>query len=46
LVNGDQKNFLQGSEPALDHLAGQRATVTGTLNGDTIKVSSAAPIEQ
>lgn len=46
LVNGDQKNILQGSEPALDHLAGQRASVTGTLNGDTIKVSSVAPIEQ
>jgi hypothetical protein len=41
LVNGDQKNILEGNELALDHLAGQRATVTGTLNGDTIKVSSA-----
>jgi hypothetical protein len=46
LINGDQKNILQGSEPAIDHLAGQRATVTGTLNGDTIKVSSVGPIEQ
>jgi uncharacterized low-complexity protein len=41
LVNGDQKNILEGNEVQLDHLAGQRATVTGTLNGDTIKVSSA-----
>jgi hypothetical protein len=44
LVNGDQKNILEGNELALDHLAGQRATVTGTLNGDTIKVSSATAI--
>jgi hypothetical protein len=42
LVNGDQKNILVGNEVELDHLAGQRATVTGTLNGDTIKVSSVA----
>ncbi|HEX4425066.1 MAG TPA: hypothetical protein VH079_06690 [Terriglobales bacterium] len=42
LINGDQKNILEGDEIALDHLAGQRATVTGTLNGDTIKVSSVA----
>jgi hypothetical protein len=42
LVNGDQKNILEGKEVELDHLAGQRATVTGTLNGDTIKVSSVA----
>jgi hypothetical protein len=40
LVNGDQKNILEGNEIALDHLAGQRATVTGTLNGDIIKVSA------
>ncbi len=46
LINGDQKNILQGSQPALDHLAGQRATVKGTLNGDTIKVSSAVALEQ
>jgi hypothetical protein len=42
LVNGDQKNILEGNEAALDHLAGQRVTVTGTLNGNTIKVSSVA----
>lgn len=42
LINGDQKNILEGNEIALDHLAGQRATVTGTLNGDTIKVSAVA----
>jgi hypothetical protein len=42
LVNGDQKNILEGNEAVLDRLAGQRVTVTGTLNGNTIKVSSAA----
>jgi hypothetical protein len=41
LVNGDQKNILEGNENALERLAGQRATVTGTLGGNTIKVTSA-----
>jgi hypothetical protein len=40
LVDGDRKNILEGNEAALDRLAGQRVTVTGTLNGNTIKVSS------
>jgi hypothetical protein len=44
LVNGDQKNTLEGNELALDRLAGQRASVTGTLSGDTIKVTAAAAI--
>jgi hypothetical protein len=42
LVNGDQKNFLEGNEIALDRLAGMRATITGILSGTTIKVTSAA----
>jgi hypothetical protein len=42
LVNGDQKNILEGNDAALDRLAGQRVTLTGTLNGNTIKVSSVA----
>lgn len=41
LVNGDQKNILEGNEVVLDRLAGMRATITGTLSGNTIKVSSA-----
>ena len=45
LVNGDQKNILEGNEAALDHLAGQRVTVKGTLAGDTIKVSSVSAVE-
>lgn len=45
LVNGDQKNILEGNELALDHLAGQRVTVKGTLAGDTIKVSSVSAVE-
>ena len=42
LVNGDRKNILEGDENILERLAGQRATITGTLSGNTIKVSSAA----
>jgi len=42
LVNGDQKNILEGNENLLDRLAGQRVAVTGTLIGNTIKVTSAA----
>jgi hypothetical protein len=45
LVNGDQKNVLEGDEIALDHLAGQRVTVKGTLSGDTIKVNSVSAVE-
>lgn len=46
LINGDQKNILEGNEPALNHMAGQRATVTGTLTGDTIKVSAVDPVKE
>jgi hypothetical protein len=46
LVNGDQKNILEGDELVLDRLAGQRATVIGTLSGDIIKVTSAAAIAE
>jgi hypothetical protein len=45
LINGDQKNILEGNELALDHLAGQRVMVKGTLTGDTIKVNSVAAAE-
>ncbi len=40
VVNGDTTYVLVGSETAFDAFAGQRAQVNGTLNGDTLKVSS------
>jgi hypothetical protein len=43
LVNGDHRYNLSGSEESLNKLLGTRATVTGTLQGETISVSSASP---
>lgn len=41
LVVGDKVYTLKGGDAAtLDKLAGEKATVTGTLNGTTIEVSS------
>jgi hypothetical protein len=34
---------LSGNEELLDKLLGTRATITGTLQGDTISVASAGP---
>jgi hypothetical protein len=46
LVVGEKVYTLEGSHKAalatLDQQAGKNATVTGTLNGDTIEVSSVA----
>ena len=39
LVSGDARYFLSGSPGDLEKLAGERATVQGTLVGDTIRVS-------
>jgi hypothetical protein len=44
LVDGDRRYRLTGGEDALDKLVGQRANVTGTRQGDTIAVNSAASI--
>jgi hypothetical protein len=44
LVNGDHRYKLSGSEKALTRLLATRANVTGTLQGDTILVDSAAPL--
>ena len=44
LVDGDRRYQLAGQDDALDRLAGQRANVTGTLEGSAIAVTSAAPI--
>jgi hypothetical protein len=44
LVVGDKVYKLKGGDAAtLDKLAGAKATVTGTLDGDTITVASVAP---
>jgi hypothetical protein len=41
LVVGDKVYTLQGGDAAtLDKLAGEKATVTGTVNGNTINVTS------
>jgi hypothetical protein len=44
LVDGDRRYRLTGGEDALDQLVGQRATVTGTRQGEMIVVTSAAPL--
>ena len=41
LVNGHRRYKLSGNEESLNKLLGTRATVTGTLQGETILVSSA-----
>jgi len=44
LVVGDNVYTLEGGDAAmLDKLAGQNATVSGTLKGNTITVASVAP---
>jgi hypothetical protein len=43
LVNGRHRYNLSGDEESLNKLLGTRATVTGTLQGETISVSSAGP---
>jgi len=40
LVDGDKIYMLDGGTDYLDKLAGERVTVSGTLNGDTISVRS------
>jgi len=40
LVDGDKVYTLEGKEDQLDRVAGERATVEGTLDGNTIKVAS------
>jgi hypothetical protein len=44
LVDGNRRYQLTGGDDALDRLAGQRATVTGTRQGNAIAVDSAAPV--
>ena len=40
LVEGNKRYALAGSESQLNQLAGQRAHIAGSLDGNTIKVSS------
>ena len=44
LVDGNRRYKLVGSEEALDKFAGQRIRVSGTRQGETIQVSSAASL--
>ena len=43
LVNGHRRYNLSGNEESLNKLLGTRATITGTLQGETISVTSAGP---
>jgi len=45
LVQGNRKYALAGSVSQLESLAGQRVRIAGTLNGNTIKVSSTSSIQ-
>jgi len=40
LVDGDQVYLLEGEPEVLKGVAGERVTITGTLNGGTISVAS------
>jgi hypothetical protein len=40
LVVGDKVYTLDGGDADLDKLAGQKATVTGTVDGDKVKVAT------
>lgn len=40
LVDGEKSYLLEGNAADLDKLAGQRAKITGALEGGTIRVSS------
>jgi hypothetical protein len=42
LVDGEKVYNLKGNEPALKGVAGQRVKIGGTLDGNTISVSSVA----
>jgi len=44
LVDGEHRYTLTGNQEALGKLAGTRANVTGTRQGDTIVVGAAAPL--
>jgi hypothetical protein len=43
LIDGDKVYVLSGDRDALKRIAGQRVKIVGTLNGNTISVSSVVP---
>jgi hypothetical protein len=45
LVSGEKSYALAGNENAVGKVAGQRAHVNGTLDGDTLQVASVAASE-
>jgi hypothetical protein len=45
LVDGDKAYTLDGNSAEIGPLAGERVTVSGTLQGSTIKVSSIKPLQ-
>ena len=44
LIDGEKSYFLQGDFAELAQFAGQRAKVSGSLEGETIRVSAINPI--
>jgi len=44
LVNGDRTYLLEGNATQLRKVAGQRVHIVGVAHGDTISVSSIAPV--
>ena len=44
LIDGEKSYFLQGDFAELAQFAGQRAKVSGSLSGETIRISSINPI--
>lgn len=44
LIDGDKSYVLRGDSAELGQFAGQRAKVTGTLSGETIRVSAVNPL--
>jgi hypothetical protein len=45
LIDGEKAYVLEGDLAVLKRIAGQRARIVGSLNGNTITVSSVAPDE-
>jgi hypothetical protein len=43
IVSGEKRYALEGETDALTPFAGERATITGVLTGDTIKINSISP---
>jgi hypothetical protein len=46
LVVGSKVYTLKGDKAQIDKMAGQKATVTGSVSGDVIQASSIAPAKK